>query len=214
MKTITILISLFFSAKIFAQVEIINRSLTDSSLGIVYLGVENKIEIKTKFPDPKLLVTVRNGVIWKLAPYRFAWSVSENKNSVLTVVDDNGKTIGEKTFKVDTVPPPRVMIPGIKDPTASVNQILLNPFLQVVLPNCFLKSGYIITSFELTTVHEGVFDGDQTPFAISGNRFSEQAIKTIRSLSKGDFIFFDNIKCLDPNSRTRFLPSFYLAIKQ
>jgi hypothetical protein len=94
MKTITILSALFFSAKISAQMGIINLSLTDSSLGIIYTMIDNKIRIKTNIPDAKLSVAVNNGTISKINPYEFSWVVTDDKESVLTLMSANGKKMG------------------------------------------------------------------------------------------------------------------------
>ena len=48
MKQLLLYISTFFSISSYGQIEIINQSLTDSSLNLLYIGVENYIEIKSE----------------------------------------------------------------------------------------------------------------------------------------------------------------------
>src|SRR5262245_33526636 len=133
MKIIFLIINLFIFLNSSAQVEIFNRSLTDSTLEIIYLGEENVIALKTKIQREKLLVAVKNGFISTNQPYVYRWIVHEIKNSVFKVYDDKGKIISQKNFKVDSVPDPRAKIPSEKDSVSTVSGLLLNPYMQIIL---------------------------------------------------------------------------------
>jgi hypothetical protein len=63
MRYIFILISLFFSLISNGQVDIINRSLTDSSLDYLYIGVDNRIAVNGSSDNYKWLLQAVEEVI-------------------------------------------------------------------------------------------------------------------------------------------------------
>ena len=145
MRTFYILV-LLIPNYLITQVNIFNRSLTDSSLRIVYIGVDNFLEIK--------------GVI--------------------------------------------------KDSVASINEILINPFLRLFRENCFYKKQFMITSFRATFIG---YDLDSLNTNAPGNLLTQEQIDQIKKLRRGDKIFFNEIYAVGPDSRRRKLTPFIIIIE-
>ena len=194
---------------IFAQVNIINRSLTDTSLAYAYVGVDNAIELTGYKVNNSILISITRGTIMNLGQNRYVLRISIPGECVLTFTD-KGKVIAKRTFKVDELAEPRIRLAGVRDSVASVNQILVNPFLIIEIPGSYLKHRLVVTRFMATFVGQN-FDSLET-FA-AGNIFTQEQINIIKQLHSGDRIFFSDIYFLGPDSRRRKFPPFTIIIK-
>ena len=99
---------------------------------------------------------------------------------------------------------------GIKDSVASIQEILINPFLHLFRENCFYKKQFMITSFRATFIG---YDLDSLNMNATGNLLTQEQVDQIKKLRRGDKIFFNEIYALGPDSRRRKLSPFTIIIK-
>jgi hypothetical protein len=207
----TFILFLLFSAFItFSQVNIINRSLTDSSLSVAYIGVENAIDlVGLKNNSVKLSFTTTNGTMSDIGQGRYILR-PEKAGECIISFRRNGKNVATKTFKIDTLYELKVRIAGVRDSIATIQEITTNPFLIIEAPKSFYKVRCIVRSFVLS-MDEPSFE-DSNPYEIVGNVIPSHVIKRIKELRKGDWMWFDQIIMNCADCRTRKLPPFKIII--
>jgi hypothetical protein len=194
-----------------AQVNIINRSLTDSSLGFAYIGVENAIElVGLKKNSVKLSFTTTNGTMSDIGQGRYLLR-PEKVGECIISFQNKGQKIAIKTFSVDTLNQLLVRLAGVKDSFATVQQIITNPLLIIEAPNSFYKARCIVRSFVLSMDPPG-FE-DLNPYEISGYIIPPNVIKRIKELRKDDWMWFDQIIVLCADCRARKYPPFKIIIR-
>ncbi len=120
-----------------------------------------------------------------------------------------GKPLYTKKFRAELIPYPIATVSGLRDTLAKVKTLLVNPFISVRYPGCFLKPNYSIISFKATFI-KGT-DSTET-FAFNSSLSTEQ-IKFIKKLEQGDRIYFDGIRVTEPYGRLRKLSSFWIKIE-
>lgn len=192
-----------------AQVNIVNRSLTNDSLPILYAGMENQIEIVHYSPKSKSVVTMSQGEISNLAPNPNKYIARSLVDSIAIItIREKNKTVFSRSFAVESIPDPVAMVGGITDSTATVQQVLISGMLRVNFPNCFLRHNFSISSFHLTIIDAGTQTELPSPHYI----FPPEMVKAISKVVPGAVLRFDNIRMMSPDGRTRKLKSFSIRI--
>src|SRR5688572_8303595 len=87
-----------------AQLTITNQSLTDSTLPIIYAGVDNHIRFENG-PGHTLIVSINRGTIYLLKPSLYNVKVNEGDSLVMTYYDGN-RLLGTKVFAIQKIPAP------------------------------------------------------------------------------------------------------------
>ncbi|HEY5774078.1 MAG TPA: GldM family protein, partial [Chitinophagaceae bacterium] len=98
----------------------------------------------------------------------------------------------------------------IKDSAASINEILINPFLHLFRENCFYKKEFTITSFRAMFIG---YDSDSLNTYAMGNLLTQEQIDLIKKLRRSDIIYFNEIYAFGPDSRRRKLTPFIIIIE-
>jgi hypothetical protein len=121
----------------FSQINIINRSLIDSSLNIAYLGVENAIElVGSKNSTTKLSFTTTNGTMSDVGQGRYILR-PEKAGECIIRFQSKGQKIVSKVFRIDTTFNLITRLAGVRDSFATVQEIISNPFLIIESPKSF-----------------------------------------------------------------------------
>ena len=202
---------LLIPSSIFSQVNIINRSLTDSSLNIVYIGIENAIElVGSKNSISKLSFTTTNGTLSDVGQGHYILR-PEKAGECIISFQSKGQKIVSKVFRIDTIFNLTARLAGVRDSFATVQEIISNPFLIIESPKSFYKVRCIVRSFVLSMDAPGFEDSN--PYEIVGYAIPSYVIKRIKELRKGDEMWFDQIIMNCADCRTRKLPPFKLIIK-
>lgn len=193
-----------------AQVSIINRSLTDSSLNVVYIGVYNHIKIKTSqgISNYQLITKGANSALTKTGDTEYDLMVHSMDTCVLTITKQ-GKVISKKSYKPAPLPAGYASLNGLYNVSVSKSRILANPFLTIVHPKSYYKHEYRIVSFTMSCVQES----DSVTVFAQGDLLNNEQLRLIRRLYAGDTIHFENIRIVSPYSRTATIPSFSIKIE-
>lgn len=195
-----------------AQVAIINRSLTDSSLNIAYVGVDNAIEIIGHKVVGKLDFSTTNGAIRDLGKNRYVLNPNPDRQGQSIVgFYINGKKIASKTFRIDTLGNLIARLAGVRESFATVQEIISNPFLVLEFPKTFFKHNFYIRSFELTMDAPDIEDID--PYVVTRDIIPSNAIDKIKKMRRGSEMLFDQIIVLCPDCGARKLQPFKIIIK-
>ena len=140
----------------------------------------------------------------QISDNEFIVHVSSLGMDTITVLK-NGKEIFNKVFEVSRITDPVARIGKSKSNGATVAEILIDPSLNVFLPNCYYFNPFTVSSFSGTFITQ---NGDSlTTFNSATNKFSNDQMNIIETLKSGDKIYIDKIVVGGPNSIQRMLQS-------
>jgi GldM C-terminal domain len=200
-----------FSSVCYGQINIINQSLTESSINIFYIGIENVIKLKGVKNESYYNIVIKGGGS-QIRKENKSYIVSVNSvvdSCILSVYNQKGKNVFERWYKTRIIPNPVATLAGLKDTTININRLLVNPFIYVVFPGCYLRHQFKIISFAAIFIT----DSDSIKTLSIGSTLSEEQVKLTKQLNHADKIYFDGLYATCPDCRSRKLPSFWIKIE-
>jgi len=163
MKILLFYLFFFWSFPGFSQYQILNNSLTDPSIPILYVGIDNIIEVKgiDDFLDYQLndsfkKISKENN---KKSIFRIYINTSTANYDTVNLILNN-QIIFTKIYKKEIIQDPIAMVGNITDSVASTQEIVSNTLLSVYIPECYYKFNYWILSYSVYFI----IDGDSVPF--------------------------------------------------
>ena len=169
-----------------AQVNIINRSLTDSTMKIVYAGVDNRLEITGLENFQRITITTTRGSLAKTGRLIYSIRTSGEYTLFISVIKDGLIVLHEK-FNSEELTEPVARIGNLKDSIGTVDDILANPVLSVDFPGTFYRDSCKITEFEF---RDKLFE---SPLKTNGNKLTDEQIELIKKTKKREDIIVENI---------------------
>lgn len=143
-----IAIILFLPLTIFSQVDLKNISLTNPDLAILYIGIHNEIELTGLEYDSTYIVKYTKGFArindWGNGKFHVIPRI-KTKDTLYLYRNDN--LIFTKIFELKRLPDPIAQLGDITDTIATIKEILSNPNLNIILPNCYYKMSFRIVKF-------------------------------------------------------------------
>ncbi|MFN8289729.1 MAG: GldM family protein [Chitinophagaceae bacterium] len=210
---LTVLLSCLLLSNINGQVQVINLSLTDSSLNYFYIGADNLLKVNWKGIDPlTATISVLDGAgrITKTDDTHFFVQVITVTDSCrLEIRQKGGKLLFGRYYKCRVINPVIARPGNLSDSVVTVKEVLINPYITALSPGCFYDLRYQIVSFSTDIIH----DGETAFIAAYGNLFNPEQLKLIKTLVHGDQIYFHDIRINYADSRTSQLPPFRIYIK-
>jgi hypothetical protein len=209
MKFITGLL-LLLTVNSFAQIKIINRDLIDSTKNEFFIGVDNHIKLIITDREEYYSIEV-NGAgssITKTGPMEYSVRVTGIDTCKIGVYKKNTLVLTKK-YTTHTIPQAVAALQYLRNTSASVSRILLNPYLRIVIPGANYRISGTIISFRTTFV----INGDSTTLSCSGNVICPEQKKIIQTLIADDTIWFNDIRGNYADGRTVKFPSFWIKIE-
>jgi hypothetical protein len=193
----------------YSQTNIINKTLIFPDSNVLFLGITNSIEIinnKNPFFEIRAakssLTATPQPFIFEIQPTHPGWDTI----SIL----DGGNVSFRKAFKIDFLPAPEARLGTLRTGEATSEQITINGWLVLIIPNCKCTTPFTVTSFEVSFGSDEI---DEKPIAIEGDRLTVKAKKIIRSLKAGDEVYFDHIVAKNEMGRSIDLPGLTMIVK-
>ena len=184
---ITLFLSITLSST--AQVGILNRSLVDSTLNYLYIGVENKIELSNA-PKKQVRFEITNGSITTTgAKTAIAKLFSGDSSTILCYSGDS--LLARKTFAVDTIPPPHGQLGNIKTFNATPEEIVANAYVVIALFNCYYKHSLKPVGFRFRIENMG--GTYKYSKYIVGGKLHEEQISLIKQCVPGTALIIDDV---------------------
>lgn len=186
MLRLILLSVILFPFKLPAQVNVINRSLTDSSKKIVYTGVDNRLEITGLESFKTITITTNRGSLSKSGRLIYTLRTTSEYSFFITVIKD-GLTVYYEKFNSEELSEPIARIGNIKDTIGTVDDILSNPVLSVDFPGSLYRDTCKVTEFEFRD------DSNDEPLRSTDNKLTDEQIKVIKKTKKKEDIIVENI---------------------
>ena len=209
LKSFTCLLFILLFKNSYSQTNIINKTLLVPDSNVLYLGITNSIEIinnKNPFFEirsaSRNLSSTRNSYIFEIRPTHLGWDT--------VFILDGNEILFQKAFQIVALPAIEAKLGTLRVEEATQEEIYINGWLVLTIPNCKCTPLYGVTSFEVGFDSEDV---KEDVLKIEGDRLTIKARKIIKSLSSGDVVYFENIIARDPDGRSIEVPGFSLTVK-
>ena len=193
MRTWLIIVPLLSSLFIKAQITISTLSLTDTSQNIFYVGVDNFIKISGKqfsHLNQSVVITGGGGMMIPKGLGTYIIRVQKETDNCSMWINENGKRIFKKDFKVRNLGfPPQANINGYKDTAIALSQLLADPVLQILIPDCLYQLSFSVSSYKAVIRH----GKESIEMTVSKNKMTGEQLKMLNDLEAGDEIFFHEI---------------------
>lgn len=208
-------IALLGSTISFGQIDLVNTSLKDSTQKILYLGTSNKIEVIGLDRDSSTVYQLENtkGIARIDRSDSLIFSVSKfpyQTHDTLRLFKGEDMIIAQ-VFKLETISDPIAQLGSIQDSTAKIEEILTEPLINVVLPDCIYKHPFSCLRFETSFFQR---NGDPINTLSGRNKYLTRDQRLIiETLESGDRVEFTQLKCAGSDSAVRKLKSFTIYIE-
>lgn len=212
MKRLFCIVIFIIPLACFGQINIQNISLKHPDSSILYIGEQNYIKISGLDQKDKIEISSSTGSINVSDDGLISIKVTKANISDTLVLYQNKKAIFKKVFVVRTLPKAIAQLGYVNKEITTVNQILLNTKLYVVLPKCDFKHSLSIMGFELSLFKPNNTLKELFEY-ISEGELNLKQIEAIKKLKSGDILLFDNIKATCPDCAVLSLDPIKITIK-
>jgi hypothetical protein len=198
-----------------AQVDIKNNKLTDPNIKILYIGIDNVIEVTGLTNFDKLELHSSTGQVtqneWNKTPNTFLVTTGYSNFDTLRLYQ-NKVLILSRIYEIKSINKPIPQLGNILDSVATIKQILKNPKLNIIIPECLFNPHFYATKFNLTLLNA---NGDTLiPFdRTEGSHLTKTQIRAIQKLRMGDKISFTRISITCPNCSNLILKPYTIYIE-
>jgi len=193
-----------------AQTNIQNISLTNPKLNILYIGVDNIIEVVGLETDTTIILISATGQIYK-------WSDKFILRHTFAKVDtlrafSSDKILTSKVYDIKVIGNPIARLGHVTDTTTTVQEILIDTKINVVIPDCYYDHRFSVLSFSVS-VTNNIGDQILKQKNILNNQLPDKFNKKISKLKSGDRIILSEITATCPDCALRRLNDVTLTIK-
>jgi len=193
-----------------AQTSIQNISLTNPDLNILYVGVDNIVEVKGLDTDTTIKIVSATGQVTKWLN-KFVVRQSLATSDTLSVYLSD-KLIETRIYDIKKIGNPVAQLGNITDTTATIQEILSETKINAVIPDCYYDHRFRVIRFSILITdsnHVQLFRQED----ISNNQLSEKTINSISKLKSSDRITLTEITATCRDCALRRLNNIALTIK-
>jgi gliding motility-associated protein GldM len=193
-------------------------AVSSEKMNVFYIGVENPIAVSAAGIAPaNLLVTADGGGITVKpngAGKYIVKAISETKEGKINVAarsaDGGVKAQGVCKFRVKSLPDPVASVGGKKG-YADIKRIELSGIGSVIakLENFEFETNFKVTSFDFTAIVRG----NPVLYSSKNASLTDEMKTALARVSTGSRIFFDNVKAVGPDGKTRNISGVTLKLR-
>lgn len=194
-----------------AQTNIQNVSLTNPDSNILYIGVDNIIKVVGLDTDTTIKLVSTTGKISKWSG-KFILRHTFAKSDTLWVYSSNNKILSSKVYDIKVIGNPVARLGHITDTITTVQEILTDTKINVVIPDCYYDHHFRVISFSVS-VTNNIGDQILKQENILNNQLPDKFSKKINKLKSGDRIILSEITATCPDCALRRLNDITLTIK-
>ncbi|MFC2087419.1 gliding motility protein GldM [Bacteroidota bacterium] len=196
------------------QVADANLVVSPTKMNVFYLAVDNPVDISVPgVPPDKVFPNIDNGRIRKIGGSYIVNPARTGKAIIRVSAEFEGdrKPMGSVEFRVKDVPDPIPVVGGKTEGAISVNELIAYQGILAQMPEWFdFDLKFDVTGHTVETV-------DKAGFVMEGEskskRWSPEQETIFKGLSRGQKIYFNNIKAVGPTGDVRTLPVIAFRIK-
>jgi gliding motility-associated protein GldM len=194
------------------QVADVGAVISPTKMNVFYIGVDNPVAISVAgVPADKIFPTITNGAIKKVGN-DFIVNPRSVGNALVTVtaeIDGKKKSLGAMEFRVKNIPDPVAKVANKKSGSIDRNTLLAQTIVLADLENFDFDARFTVTEFTVSANVRG-FSQD---ISTKSNKITEAQKNIIRSMNRGDKVYFNDIKAVGPDGKQRELSTVYFKIQ-
>lgn len=184
-------------------------AVSADKMNVLYIGVDNPLTITAGVGSEKVSASFTGGTISRVAGAK--WNVKPTKPGEQFVnVIIEGKSTPVK-YRVKYLPDPAAFVSNKRGGPIPSGDLKAQGGVIARLVDSDFEAAFRIVSYNV-----GAVGGKYPVYQIApneGNRWSGSAATIINNATPGTSIFFDNIKVVGPDGRTRDLPQMSFNLK-
>lgn len=193
------------------QVAEASAVISPTKMNVFYLGVDNPVDISVPgVPADKVKPSITNGNIAKSGKgYIVRPRMLGNAFvSVQAEIDGKWKNMGNMEFRVKKVPDPVAKVAGRKGGLIDKNLLAAQLVVQADMENFDFDLKFQVTEFKVSATQGGFLKDEIS----RSNRLTPAQLDIIRNLSKGQKVYFEDIKAVGPDGTVRDLATLVYKI--
>ena len=183
-------------------------------MNVFYEGVENPVEISVPgVPSENLRVNITNarsvkrGNQYIVSP-NAGTSGGESVISVSAQINNRAQSLGRQIFRIKRVPDPIATIGGVREGKMGKGLLMAQMGVIAEMENFDFDLKWTISKFTVSTTRGG-YQVDETS---ESNMLTEAQKELIKSTSRGQKVYFENIRAIGPGGTRRALGSITITI--
>ncbi len=185
--------------------------ISATKMNVFYIGVDNPVSISVSgVPGDKITASMTNGQLTKSGGSWIAKPGTVGKSMVTVTANINGqnKVMGSMEYRVKSVPNPVAKVAGKIG--GKIDKATLAAQMAVIaeMENFDFDLKFNVTEFSVSAVVKGF---TQTKVSKSA-RITDEQKTLLNGLTKGSKAYFDDIKVVGPDGKTRELPAIGFTI--
>ncbi len=186
--------------------------ISPTKMNVFYFGVDNPVSISVSgVPSDKISASMTNGTLTRSGGDWIAKPSSGSGGSKITVtanVNGQNRVVGSSEFRLKMIPNPVAKVAGKIG--GKIDKGTLSAQLAVIaeMENFDFDLKFKVTEFNVTAVVKGFA---QSKLA-KGAAITAEQKTLIGSLTKGSKVYFEDIKAVGPDGRTRELGTIGFTI--
>ncbi len=187
--------------------------VSPTKMNVFFLGVDNPVDISVPGASKSdIIATMTNGSLRKS---RAGWvakprSAASDCKVVVSVKKGNETNrVATKDFRVEIVPDPVALVNNQRGGTISKNVLAAQRVVVADLPNFFFDLEFKVTFFNLYTTDKGFVRQASS----NSNVISKEQRTILQGLSSKQKVFFENVKAIGPDGKTRELGTLSFTVK-
>ncbi len=184
-------------------------AVSADKMNVLYIGVDNPLTITAGVGAEKVNATFSGGAIERVSGAKWvARPKTPGVQTINVIVDGKATPV---TYRVKYLPDPAAFVANKRGGPIPASELKAQGGIIARLMDSDFEAAFRVTSYNVGAVG-GKYPVYQTS-PNDGNRWSGGAATIINNATPGTSIFFDNIKVVGPDGRTRDLPQMSFNLK-
>jgi gliding motility-associated protein GldM len=184
-------------------------AVSADKMNVLYIGVDNPLTITAGVGSEKVNATFSGGTISRVSGAKWvARPKTPGEHNVNVIVDGKSTPV---RYRVKYLPDPAAFVANKRGGPIPAGDLKAQGGIIARLLDSDFEAAFRVTSYNV-----GAVGGKYPVYQIAandGNRWSGNAATIINNATPGTSIFFDNIKVVGPDGRTRDLPQMSFNLK-
>jgi gliding motility-associated protein GldM len=178
--------------------------VSPTKMNVFYLGVDNPVDVSVAGVQPDQIdIQVTNARHVKQGDSYIIKPIRPGNAFVIVFANIDGKRreMGRKEFRVKTVPNPVTMVNNQKGGFINQSVLLAQIGVFAEMENFDFDLKFTVTEFTVSAVVQGFV----REYTSKTNKFTNDQKALIKSLSRGNSVYIQDVKAIGPDGSTRNL---------
>ena len=185
--------------------------ISADKMNVLYIGVENPLSISASgVPAERVTASISQGTLVKAGSSWIAKVTTPGEATVTVTanIDGQNRKMGDMKYRVKTVPDPVAKVANRTGGKIDKGTLVAQMAVLAILDNFEFDMKFNVTEFNVSATIGGFTQNE----AAKGARITDKQKTILNRLSKGQKVFFDDIKAQGPDGKIRELPAVSFTI--